>query len=342
MRFWLLVLLGVFGCGTPSPDPAAKILGLGLGVVPSVEQSLAQRFAPIVLLHPEERYLPMSVGEYFRHLHDAKGEEFFTSGRADFERGLVQAAVAQVSQDLQRLQYWFFYPKNGCQGMQIDYQPWGWWHKREVQHKTIEVCNLGRHEGDWERVTIELSPDLAAIRRVFYSQHEGGVWLDAAQAQLEQGRVVVYAALNSHANYPSAEGFHSSATVAKKVLKALTWIDAIRIGDIVSVPTSAASTVSSAPIRWDTAQNLTVWNEDLVAPYRAYLGAWGETVPAQNVQPIKNLPSYLSRLVRTVVPIAFAVVPRLHGKGNGRAPPSPWGRVSWQQFDQAINKDEAR
>jgi len=342
MRFWLLVLLGVSGCGSGAQDSRQQSLRPGQGVAPSVEQSLAERFAPIVFLHPEERYLPMSVGEYFQHLHDAKGEEFYTSGRAAFERGLTQAVVAQVSQDLQRLQYWFFYPKNGCQGMQIDYRPWDWWHKRSVQHKTIEVCNLGRHQGDWEHVTIELSPDLATMRRVFYSQHSGGVWLDAEQAELEQGRVVVYAALNSHANYPSAEGFHSSATVARTVLTALTWIQAIRIGDIVSVPTSAASIVIGAPIRWDTARNLSVWNEGLAAPYRAYLGAWGETIRAQDVQPIKDLPSYLSRLVRTVVPIAFAVVPQLHGKGNGAAPPSPWGRVSWQQFDQAINKDETR
>ena len=339
-RLTLITLLALVGCGE-SPTQTSTTAQVQ-SAESSAQRALAERFAPVVVLHPEERYFPMSLDDYFVHLNEAKNEAFFTSGQPAFDRGEAQATVAQVSSDQRYLQYWFFYPKNGCQGMQMDYRPWTWWQDATAQHKTFELCDVAIHEGDWEHVTIELTSNLAAVNKVFFSQHSGGVWQDAATLQFEADRLVVYAALNSHANYASPEGFHTVTTVARPELAALTWIDAVRIGDIVDAATSAGGAGTRTAKRWDTARNLIVWNEAKPSQYRDYLGPWGRAVDAKQVLPISALPDYVSKIVQILGTLAFNVVPDLRDRGQGVSPPSPWGRTSWQQFDRITIKDEHR
>lgn len=64
---------------------------------------------------------------------------------------------------------------------------------------------IGRHEGDWEGVQIELGPDGPA--RVVYAQHAGGELAPWSAVEMRDGRPVVYVANGTHASYLT-RGWH--------------------------------------------------------------------------------------------------------------------------------------
>jgi hypothetical protein len=91
------------------------------------------------------------------------------------------------------LQYWLFYPLNDWRNSRT--KPTVWY----------------LHEGDWEEVSVQLSPAGKPIS-VALSQHNLGVNRTWALAPREGTHPVVYVALGSHANYFSP-GFHGVATI---------------------------------------------------------------------------------------------------------------------------------
>lgn len=78
--------------------------------------------------------------------------------------------------------YWYFYPNNDgpTSGM-----GWG---------------DAQNHEGDWERVTIQLD-DQNKPATVYYSAHSGSSGVPYEQVVRHEGRPVVFVAAGSHANY---------------------------------------------------------------------------------------------------------------------------------------------
>lgn len=66
----------------------------------------------------------------------------------------------------------------------------------------------GSHEGDWEHVTMRIGADQDTIQAIYFAAHNSeGRWYFPGEFEMEDGRPVVYSALDSHASYPD-EGVH--------------------------------------------------------------------------------------------------------------------------------------
>jgi Vacuolar protein sorting-associated protein 62 len=185
------------------------------GQAPAVQApELLRRHAPIVVLHPSERFAPVPVEGF---LADSDLQRRTTSGWETVEESLpaggsdtrldqrlcsardgtaatacyaaAQAAhragpvvygAARRSGDRIDLQYWLWYPFNPYSAAP------GLWQV---------------HEGDWEAVSVIV--DLAGQPlHVGYSQHSRGERRDWAAAPKRGSRPLVHVALGSHANYP--------------------------------------------------------------------------------------------------------------------------------------------
>ena len=298
-------------------------------------QILLERYAPVVMLHPQEQYLPMDLDIYYQHLGASKDEAFYTSGRAAFEHGAFKAVVAHASDDGRFLQYWFFYPKNGCQGARVQYRPDGGLTNPNKPDElyTFELCNLAVHEGDWEHLSVHLTADLNEISEVFFSQQGEGLWLPAGAVELTaDGRPITYAALNSHANYPHRLGIAKLRCIEHPLLQFPLGIKQLDLGDIVAAPIGGTGH-DGALWRWDTKSGLVVWGTGTRTAYADYLGAWGLEIDARSVLTLEGAPTWLSREIQFGAALAFKLVPELKGKSDGRPPVSPWGRSEWANFN---------
>ena len=80
------------------------------------------------------------------------------------------------------IQYWFYYPYNGSIAPVLDIA----------------------HEGDWEHITVRLTPSGTTAEQLYYSAHDEqhSRWVPAAGHLNAQGRPIVYSARHTHGSYP--------------------------------------------------------------------------------------------------------------------------------------------
>jgi len=187
---------------------------------PAQQQALAERYAPVLYFHPDERNFLQDPNTFveqssLREERDWRGdEERYARGEVPPEElagigpdnadadaqlfldhdneGLGDGIRAgdlgnsrnlyQYDPDTNSITYFFFYSYN-------DGPPGG-------------IGEVQNHEGDWERITVQLDDNFQPTE-VRYSAHEGSntvrSWSDAP---LEDGRPVVYVGKGSHASYP--------------------------------------------------------------------------------------------------------------------------------------------
>lgn len=71
---------------------------------------------------------------------------------------------------------------------------------------TSKLPYAGVHVGDWEHITVRIAKDTHILQQVYYSRHDygQGKWYLPTEIELQDGRIVVYAAEYSHASYPHA------------------------------------------------------------------------------------------------------------------------------------------
>ncbi|HLG09395.1 MAG TPA: Vps62-related protein [Gaiellaceae bacterium] len=182
---------------------------------PSLEALLA-RHAPIVVLHPAERFRPVPVNGFLadadlqrktatgwenvagplpvggadlrldqrscQAVEGVAASPCYAAAEAKHGASPVVYGAAFRRKDRIDLQYWLWYPYN-------DYSP------------TVPAGDLWQvHEGDWEAVSVIL--DLQGRPLVAgYSQHSEGKRRDWARVPKRGARPLVYVALGSHANY---------------------------------------------------------------------------------------------------------------------------------------------
>ena len=102
-----------------------------------------------------------------------------------------------------------------------------WWHQFWLWYlyNPWQIAGVGRHEGDWEFVQIATT-DEAGNKPVLMtaSQHRAGEKREFWRCEVEDGRPVVYVALDSHANYftPGDRGM-DEADGAGQVLSDIEW-----------------------------------------------------------------------------------------------------------------------
>lgn len=188
----------------------------GTAAGPPPLPTLLARYAPIVVLHPAERFRPTPVDgfladsdlqrktasgwekvegplpvggaalrldqRYCQAIGGIASSECYADSEATHASSPVVYGAALRTRTRIALQYWLFYPYDA-------YSP------------TVPAGDIWQvHEGDWEAVAVILDragkPLLAG-----YSQHGKGTRREWARVPKRGARPVVYVALGSHANY---------------------------------------------------------------------------------------------------------------------------------------------
>lgn len=317
----------------PTPKPAQeKPL--------SENEQLARKFAPILHLHNQEYYLPMDPEEYFAKPQDQRNEDFYLSARKTYNAGRQARTVVNISEDKTLLQYWFFFPKNGCQGSRVMFRLTGPLNigKIGLKERVLEICNLAIHEGDWENLTLRLNKEKTKIEMVYLSAHGRGNWLPPEAMIMKVDRPYVYAALNSHAFYARDVSFVADTTITHDALNGAIGIEWFQIGDSVTHGSALQRDTSGgqASIDFDSQKALLLWDDFKDKDMAKYGGGWGQPVDGRKILPPPDISvGPIEKILQIAVTAAFQFAPQLKDKSGGGSPNSPWARDDWKNFDCA-------
>ncbi len=140
------------------------------------------------------------------------------------------------------LQYWLFYPLD------------------DWRNSVIRPTLWHMHEGDWEEVSVLLSPAGKPLQ-VACSQHNLGVTRTWSRVRLKNGtHPYVYIALGSHANY-FLVGYHGLPSVPHVIPRRFS-------GLLIPEPDHTSAHAPVEPAIVDVS--------DGTAPWLSFAGAWGD------------------------------------------------------------------
>ncbi|RYF35019.1 MAG: DUF946 domain-containing protein, partial [Cytophagaceae bacterium] len=237
-----------------------------------------------------------------------RSEEFFRSARNSYKQGRQARVVVNISDDKTLIQYWIFYPKNGCQsirlamavvsGIKNPFAQEGLI-KTEDKETAIEICNLAVHEGDWENVTMKLNKEFTQIENVYVSAHGRGNWLPPSALRMKEARPFLYSALNSHALFPALVEFAADATIGKDQLAKVPSLQWFQVGDAMGASIGMQSDTSGGQgaVEFDTAKALWMWSDMKDTDLAKYNGKWGQDVDGKKVLPPPKITNALTTAV---------------------------------------------
>ena len=251
MRSALLLVAAVFVCSVAATTASAS--------TPANDQLLA-RYAPILVLHPDERFQPEPVDGYLADADLVAGhydqrlcksvdgiaalECYASADAVHAESPAVYGAVFRRGNRI-ALEYWLFYPF-------------------DLYSPTVPPGEIWQdHEADWEAVTVLLDTKRKPLL-VGTSRHCGGASRAWPSVTRRGTRPVVFVALGSHASYfaPGSISLEKRCwpTVALAVFKAykVALVDHVATG----------RTIASAQVVPITATS---------PSWMTFAGAWGET-----------------------------------------------------------------
>ncbi|KAJ3017827.1 hypothetical protein HKX48_003361 [Thoreauomyces humboldtii] len=284
--------------------------GASLNISASARDALFRKHAPIIYLHPRDRWRPADPAETFAKSRVASvdnrtlimPEELWHGNTVEADGTVHAKIVGQVVQSgpggKTYIQYWFFYPVNGCQGFRI-----GVWSglKSFIQERAenFEWCAMAYHNGDWEHITIQLEDiwdgvnidQTPPIEQIAFSQHAAAGWLPRSQIKFSGTNPHVYAALHSHANYPN-EGTHKniddtfgfvSRISPLLTLGAVQWIQIADVADLSSdlyLYEEAKGRRFQRFITWDTGKDgIYDWTDKSDwSDWARFSGFWGDEI----------------------------------------------------------------
>lgn len=157
----------------------------------------------------------------------------------------------------------------------------------------IYIGEVGAHDGDWEHVTLRLTPDAQEVLGIYYSahRHRDGIWLSADEMpRTADGRPLSYVAINGHGSYPRA-GFIPRIFLAfnDRTGTGQVWDPkqcVLVTPDLVPQVTSRGNKLngSSYPSGHIARDKPEVQLKREATPWLAYEGKWGSTVEAPALQ----------------------------------------------------------
>ncbi|XP_022728017.1 uncharacterized protein LOC111283697 [Durio zibethinus] len=226
------VYVGSFICnsywnpGQELPIACLKNLDPALQAMPNCDQihALTNHYGPTVFFHPDEIYFPSSVSWFFKNGAllfkegdlvgepiDVSGSNLPSGGRNDGEfwidlpsgdrknsikLGNLESAKLYVhvkpaaGGTFTDIAMWIFFPFNGPATLQVGIL-------------NIALNKIGQHVGDWEHFTLRICNFTGELWSIYFSQHSGGVWVNAYDLEYIQGnKAVVYSSKRGHANFP--------------------------------------------------------------------------------------------------------------------------------------------
>lgn len=171
---------------------------------------LARKHGPILHLHPDEVYMPMSVLEFETKVRLVEGPEPHAVLTDDTAKlgNLSQAKAYVFSRTINEvftdLQFWFFYGMNGETFVRarvyVDEHVPLLDADGHLPDITRDNLNSGSHVGDWEHVTLRFETATRKLAAVCYSAHGDRRWY-APVYEPDGEHVKVYSALHMHGTY---------------------------------------------------------------------------------------------------------------------------------------------
>lgn len=174
-----------------------------------------RKFLPILVFHPDEKVFPMSINTYVKHskLKLKDGSIISTDNFSEWvdrtspEEQVLSTLIPERQNMINEnkletpvyvsilnkgeetfITYYFFYSSNPAPKCFLGLD-----------------CPCGSHDADIEHIQVHLRDD--EIVKVYFSKHSGGNWVDKEKLILEDGRPVVFVALNTHACYEKSGFF---------------------------------------------------------------------------------------------------------------------------------------
>eukprot|EP00250_Pteridium_aquilinum_P019794 c24576_g1_i3 orf=141-1922(-) len=193
--------------------------------MPTADQihALMLNYGPVVYFHPDEKYFPSSVtwlfeqgallykknteepeklacdgcnlpvgsldSEHWIGLPDGDIAETVKKGNLASAKGYVQVKP-MLGGTFTDLVIWIYYPFNGPSTAKLGMID-------------VPLGKIGEHVSDWEHVTLRISNLSGHLKKVYFAQHSGGVWVNASELEYAHGNnVAVYSSRHGHASYP--------------------------------------------------------------------------------------------------------------------------------------------
>jgi hypothetical protein len=234
----------------PTPNPSVSKAAGTHQITEALVRAAIDAYAPILVCHRHERYLPTCVESYLqitepftyvdRDTHKTyvglrhRQAETDPSRQLDIVRGgdpahakaYVNVKVATTTTDLQ---FWFLYAYNGPAtaylkrlNAHLRYEPLG---KGDdgLDPGDYELGDLGVHEGDWEHCTITIDNQTGKAivgdnkTGLFLASHGVGQHHDVAKSMVSidgASRIRVYASKNGHSsNLHPERSYHVTVKV---------------------------------------------------------------------------------------------------------------------------------
>ena len=183
-----------------NPDPT-------LHAMPNLNQihALVNHYGPTVYFHPDETFLPSSVEWFFDNgglLYESgkpNGERIDSKGsilpkggvndgdfwidppKDDDKRNCVQCGDLESAElyvnvkpalgsSVTDIVMWVFCPFNGPGTLKVGL-------------KNLPLSRVGEHVSDWEHCTLRVCNFNGELSSIYFSQHTGGEWVDASDAE---------------------------------------------------------------------------------------------------------------------------------------------------------------
>ena len=128
----------------------------------------------------------------------------------DIDRAKAYIRVCSWGESYFDIQFWIFYPFNGAGAFRIE--TYDGLHLIRYDDEHIRLKQYGRHEGDWEVITLRFSKDEKALVSIGLSQHGDTEWFNPNQLQYDDSHPIIYSAYNSHAMYEKADSHYYEIT----------------------------------------------------------------------------------------------------------------------------------
>jgi hypothetical protein len=278
------------------------------------EKEIAKRYAPIVYLHPRDMNRPSSVEHYLTTVNLIVGEgnatkemtnvtpEILTqypdkdnymkfkkdppTGNNDYETGDLSNIQGNncnspgyvhfdydYNDGTYRIVYALFYPFNGYQMFRTSITT----HRLSSKKRNFPLPRFGRHEGDWEHISLKMNKQTNTPIEIIISQHGGHEKKNVGDKKIsyeDHTHSKIYSAINSHAHY-----FEKATITLDKVYElafgCLQWVNVADCTTTDAVVTYNKKNANDY-IKWDLQKNLVFMDDDEnVSKWIQYQGRFG-------------------------------------------------------------------
>ncbi|KAL6968140.1 hypothetical protein U1Q18_033943 [Sarracenia purpurea var. burkii] len=314
-----------------------KNLNPNLHAMPNLDQihALIRHYGPVVFFHPDEVYLPSSISWFFENgallyrSGQSVGEEIDAAGsnlpgggtndaaywidlpcddrREIVKKGNLGSAVLYVhvkpalGGTFTDIAMWVFCPFNGPATLKVGIV-------------NLALSKIGQHVGDWEHFTLRVSNFSGELWSIYFSQHSGGVWVDAFDLEFIEGnKAIVYSSKSGHASFPHPGCYiQGSAKLGVGVRN-----DAARSNSYVD--SSTCYEIIAAEYLGDGVVREPYWLQ--------YMKEWGPKVVYDSRTELDKIINLLPFMLRYSVENIFYKLPvELYGE---EGPTGPKGKNNW-------------